>query len=112
LIPGLNTDYQELIRTASQAGASHLVSSTFKPRPDAWKRFRNTFPEIARELRHLYFEKGKRIQGSRYLPKEVRLLLMKDVKKEAQKYDMSFGVCREGLNLKSAKSCDGSHLLL
>lgn len=110
LIPGLSTDFKEVITKASEAGASHVVSSTFKPRPDCWKRFENAFPDIANDLSPLYFNKGERHQGSRYLPREHRLSLLKDVQTEALEHGMSFGVCREGLNLNTAKSCDGSHM--
>ncbi len=110
IIPGLSSDFKEVIAKASEAGASHVVSSTFKPRPDCWKRFKVVFPDLANELHPFYFDKGERHQGSRYLPKRLRESLLKDVKTEALGQGMSFGVCREGLNLNTAKSCDGSHL--
>lgn len=110
LIPGLSLDIDKVVKAADNAGALHVTTSTFKPRPDAWKRFENTFPEIARKTRKLYFEDGKRIQGSRYLPKKIRLDMLNQVKELVLENGMTFGVCREGLDLTKAESCDGSHL--
>lgn len=111
LIPVLSLDIDKVVKSAAEAGALHVTTSTFKPRPDAWKRFENTFPKIARKTKRLYFEEGERIQGSRYLPKNIRLDMLNHVKELVLENGMTFGVCREGLNLTKAESCDGSHLL-
>ena len=56
--------------------------------------------------------KGERINNSWYLPKDLREGLMLKVKRECQKYDISFASCREGFpELQDGKSCDGSHLI-
>lgn len=110
LIPSLSLDMDKVVESAAEAGALHVTASTFKPRPDAWKRFGNTFPKVAEKTKNLYFEEGERIQGSRYLPKELRYEMLSHVKDLVLENGMSFGVCREGLDLKKAKSCDGSHL--
>lgn len=110
LIPGISLDMDNVVKSAGKAGALHITTSTFKPRPDAWKRFENTFPKIARKTRKLFFEEGERIQGSRYLPKKLRLDMLNQVKELVIENGMTFGVCREGLNLTKAESCDGSHL--
>ncbi len=110
LIPGLSLDIDKVVKSASKAGVLHVTTSTFKPRPDAWKRFENSFPKIARKTRKLYYEEGERIQGSRYLPKKLRLEMLNQVKELVLENNMTFGVCREGLNLTKAESCDGSHL--
>jgi hypothetical protein len=63
-------------------------------------------------LKPLYFEKGEKIKNSFYLPKEIRRKLIEKVFKACQKYKISFATCREGfLDLKTSKSCDGSHLI-
>ncbi|UCE36585.1 MAG: radical SAM protein [Thermoplasmata archaeon] len=111
LIPGISQDIEDVVISAKKAGALHITASTFKPRADSWKRFERTFPEIAQKTKRLYFEEGERIQGSRYLPKELRHRMLSQVRELVLENDMTFGVCREGLNLNTAGSCDGSHLL-
>ncbi|MEE9151560.1 MAG: radical SAM protein [Thermoplasmata archaeon] len=110
LIPDLTLDIEKVVNSAAKAGALHVTASTFKPRPDAWKRFERAFPRIAEKTKRLYFEDGERLQGSRYLPKKLRLDMLKQVKEMVIANGMTFGVCREGLNLRTAKSCDGSYL--
>jgi DNA repair photolyase len=110
IIPRISQDTKEVVESAEKAGALHITCSTFKPRPDAWKRFERAFPIIAKNTKELYFEQGERISGARYLPKKLRLNLLNQVKEYVEDAGMTFGVCREGLDLSSAKSCDGSHL--
>jgi DNA repair photolyase len=110
LIPNLSLDVDKVVESAAKAGALHVTASTFKPRPDAWKRFENTFPNIAQKTKKLYFEEGERIQGSRYLSKELRHEMLSQVRELVLENNMTFGICREGLDLKRAKTCDGSHL--
>jgi len=89
----------------------HVVSSTFKPRFDSWRRFREKFPREANLLREKYF-KSKKIGNSWYLPKEMRLELMCRVRDICDLYGITFACCREDFfNLNNAKSCDGSHLI-
>jgi len=110
IIPGITLDIEKVIKEAAKAGAMHVTTSTFKPRPDAWKRFEGVFPKVAKKTKYLYFEEGKRIQGARYLPKKLRLKILSEVRDLVLEKNMSFGICREGLNLGGGKSCDGSHL--
>jgi DNA repair photolyase len=113
LIPGLNdAEIEQIAEKAASHGASHITSSTFKPRPDSWRRVEKVFPETAAELAPLYFERGKRHHNSWYLPRELRLQLMKAVREACDKNGITFASCREGLpELSSGGSCDGSHLL-
>ncbi|UCG69682.1 MAG: radical SAM protein, partial [Thermoplasmata archaeon] len=110
IIPGVSQDLENVVQSAQKAGALHITCSTFKPRPDAWKRFEKTFPKIAKNTKELYFEQGERFSGTRYLPKILRLELLNQVKKHVEDAGMTFGICREGFNLNSGESCDGSHL--
>jgi DNA repair photolyase len=114
IFPYLNEEeIEEIVRKAKEAKVQHIVASTFKPRFDSWKRFEKNFPKIAKKLRPLYFEKGQKIKNSFYLPENLRRNLMKKVFDACQKYKISFATCREGfLNLKTSKSCDGSHLTI
>lgn len=113
IFPGLTDDeVEEVVGRAAQAGARHLVASTFKPRRDGWKRFAQTFPDVAAQTYELYFKFGQRIGNSWYLPREMRRELMLRVKKASEAYGLTFACCREGFpELHTAKSCDGSHLI-
>ncbi|MGD8506423.1 MAG: radical SAM protein [Candidatus Bathyarchaeota archaeon] len=108
IIPFLNDDSDELVETLASSGAKHITSSTYKVKTDNWKRFRATFPEIAERLEPLYFERGERISGYRYLPRQMRLSLMKSVKELTEQNGMKFGTCREGLSQLNSATCDGS----
>jgi DNA repair photolyase len=111
VIPFLNDNPKELIKTLASAGVQHVTSSTYKIKTDNWKRFSATFPEIAKRLKPLYFEKGERISGYHYLPKEIRFNLMKKLKELTESNNMKFGTCREGLSQLNSATCDGSWLI-
>jgi DNA repair photolyase len=104
----LNDDCTELIKSLASLGVRHVTSSTYKVKQDNWARFSQTFPETAKRLQPLYFEKGERIGGYRYLPKELRYNLMKTLKAQVEQMGMSFGACREGFPQLSTMTCDGA----
>lgn len=113
IIPGVNDDeIREVIEAAAEAGAKHVTSSTFKPRPDSWRRFLLAFRDIAEKLSPLYFQAGKRHHNSWYLPKTLRLRLMEEVARSCRRNGVTFACCREGfMGLNTGESCDGSHLI-
>jgi DNA repair photolyase len=113
LILGINeNEIESIVEASASLGVKHITSSTFKPRLDSWKRFRNTFPRVAEKLRDLYFKQGEKISNSYYLPKELRFKLMKRVREACDKFGLTFACCREGfIELNTSKSCDGSHVL-
>lgn len=113
VIPHLNDEgIVDLLKEVKNAGAIHITSSTFKPRPDSWVRVEAAFPDVAEKLRSLYFENGERVARSRYLPKLVRFKLMKMIADECKKLSLTFACCREGfIELNTGASCDGSHLI-
>jgi len=67
-------------------------------------------PKTAEKLRPLYLEKGEKIGRTTYLPKKLRLELMKKVSVSAENYGIRFGTCREGLSHLNTATCDGSWL--
>ena len=107
VIPFLNDDLDGLVGAVADLGALHISCSSYKVKPDNWKRFNAVFPKVAEKLKHLYFVEGERIGRSTYLPEALRLGLIKNVKKLAEEHDLKFGCCREGFQLNSA-ACDGS----
>jgi DNA repair photolyase len=111
IIPFLNDKPKRLIESLASLGVSHVTSSTYKVRPDNWRRFSKAFPEVAKKLSPLYFEKGERISGYFYLAKEPRYQLMKKVKEITEENAMKFGCCREGFSHLNSAFCDGSWLV-
>ncbi len=107
VIPFLNDELAGLVEAVASLGVLHITSSSYKVKPDNWRRFSQNFPEVAEKLRPLYFEKGERIGRSTYLPRDLRFSLMKRVKELAEENNLKFGCCREGFSLNSAV-CDGS----
>jgi DNA repair photolyase len=107
VIPFLNDDLAELVETVAGLGVLHVTSSSYKVKPDNWRRFSAAFPEVAEKLKPLYFSEGERIGGSTYLPQKLRFGLMKKAKELAESRSLKFGCCREGFSLNSAV-CDGS----
>ncbi|MEM4530739.1 MAG: radical SAM protein [Thermofilaceae archaeon] len=115
LLPGLN-DHPEAIRevleAAAAAGAQHVVSSTYKAKPDSLRRLSEAFPDMIPRLRGMYVEGGERIHGYMYAPESYRYRLMKTVREVAHKFGLTFAPCREGFRdlIDRDVSCDGTHL--
>jgi DNA repair photolyase len=107
VIPLINDDFDELIKTIADIGVLHVTSSTYKIKPDNWNRFTAKFPETSEKLRASYFDNGKKIGSSIYLSEKLRFELMNKMKIVAEKNNLKFGCCREGFNLNSAV-CDGT----
>ena len=116
IIPTLNDHVEvmeEVIAEAAGRGVSHITASTYKAKPDSFRRLISALTEDHRaRLRELYLRKGQRIGRSIYLPKPLRVRLLTMVRNLATKYGLTFATCREGLpQLTNAKSCDGTHLI-
>ncbi|MBS3790231.1 MAG: radical SAM protein [Candidatus Thermoplasmatota archaeon] len=113
IFPYLTEDeIPRIVEKANEAGAEHIVSSTFKARGDSWKRFKLGFPDTAKKLKELYFEKGEKIDNSYYLPEGKRKEILGKVAEECEEHGIPFATCREGLpTLTTSQSCDGSHLM-
>ena len=111
ITPFVNDNIENLIKTLASLGVKHVTASTYKVKLDNWQKFSITLPKIAEKLKPLYFEKGEKIGRYFYLPKDLRLKLMKTVGALAEKHNMKFGTCREGLSHLNTAICDGSWLL-
>lgn len=108
IIPSLNDNPGELIKTLATLGVKHITSSSYKVRQDNWNRFRQAFPETAGKLAPLYFEKGERIGGYLYLPRKLRYNIMQNLKELVKMAGMTFGTCREGFAHLNTSFCDGA----
>jgi DNA repair photolyase len=111
VIPFFNDQPQQLIAELAELGVKHITSSTYKVKPDNWRRLSAALPELAEKLKPLYFQEGERVGGNTLLPKELRFKLMKNLRDLATAKGMKFGVCREGLAQLNTAACDGSWLL-
>jgi len=111
IIPFVNDQPQELIADLASIGIKHLTCSTYKAKPDNWRRLTQAMPEVAEKLKTLYFQQGEKIGGYTLLPKELRFKLLKSVRDLAVAQGMKFGVCREGLAGLNTAPCDGSWLM-
>ncbi len=112
VIPGINdSEVSDLVSAVCNAGAEHIISSTYKSRPDSLKRLCFAFPEAAESLR-ASLNKGEHFGGSHYLPRDMRQSIMLEVASAAAKEGVTFAACREGLQQMPGISCDGSHLIL
>jgi len=113
VIPFLTDEGIEcLVKEVRGAGAAHVTASTLKPRIDGWRRMEQAFPEVCARLRPLYFEEGERVGRSLYLPRSIRLKLMRKIAEECARAGLTFATCREGFpELQTGGACDGSHLV-
>jgi DNA repair photolyase len=111
IIPTLNDNPTQLIRTLAGLGVKHITSSTYKVKADNWMRLTEALPEVAEKLHPLYFVQGESVGGNRMLPRGLRLQLMQQVRGLAQAQGMRFGTCREGLAELNTAPCDGSWLM-
>ncbi|GAB6183933.1 SPL family radical SAM protein [Thermodesulfovibrio hydrogeniphilus] len=113
IIPGINdSEIEEILRLAKSDGIMHVTASTFKPRWDSWQRFKKLFPQESHKLESLYFRQGLKKSNSWYLPESTRKEIILKIKQICDELKLSFASCREGfIQLNSALSCDGSHLI-
>jgi len=117
VIPFVNDDPAELsllVEKLQEVGVKHVVTSTYKAKPDSYRRIVSALPELEDKLRNIYFKGKTYVSGYYYLSLDVRMNLLRPVVNSARKLGLSYATCREGLVTKeffSARSCDGSHLL-
>jgi DNA repair photolyase len=111
IIPSVNDNPKTLMETLASIGVKHITVSTYKVKPDNWHRLSKSLPETAEKLKPLYFEKGERISRYVYLPRDLRLNMMQNVRAMANRHGIKFGTCREGLIFLNTATCDGYWLL-
>lgn len=121
VIPGINdSGIDDLVGALADAGASHVTSSTYKARPDSWRRLCAEFPDEMEATRDLY--RRERFGGYGYLPEAIRESVMSSVRAACLAHALTFSTCREGIVIPDTISsslrgqpgpvcCDGSHLI-
>ena len=112
LIYPLNTDeVEKIIKRIKEAGAKQIITSTYKAKPDNFKKMIRAFGEHKDLWHELYLVKGQRLSGYRYMPKEKRKELIEKVRTAALSQELEFSSCREGFGKLNTAECDGSSFL-
>jgi DNA repair photolyase len=111
IIPNVNDKPERLIKTLADIGVKHITCSTYKAKPDNWKRLCNALPKVMEKLKPLYFQEGEKVGGSALLSVEYRYKLLKGIRDFTLSQGLQFGVCREELKELSTAACDGSWLI-
>ena len=117
IIPFLNDDpheLRELVGLLVEQGVKHIVTSTYKLRPDSYRRLSTAFPEYSNRWKQLYMVNGMRIGSYIYLARSLREKMLRPVVREARRLGVTYATCREGLTSKeyfNSPTCDGTHLL-
>jgi len=116
VIPYITDDLnmiKKLIKLAYDMGVSHIVSSIYKAKPDSFRRVLDVFPDKKGDLMRLYTEYGIQVYGYRYPPYSYRYKILKYIRDNTLKYNLTFNTCREGMRYLDTPNsyCDASHLL-
>ena len=111
LIYPLNTDeIKRVVKTAKVNGARQIITSTYKVRPDNFKRMKKVFRQHTALWNELYEEKGEKKAGYIYLAEKIRKQLIQQVRESALENSLEFSSCREGYAGLNTAHCDGSSL--
>ncbi|MBC7287598.1 MAG: radical SAM protein [Armatimonadetes bacterium] len=112
IIPGIN-DRTDLLRAmcdqVAEAGVKRVIASTYKYRPDSFRRLARIFPDQAEGLRQL-LDTSRRISGYWYMRREVREDLLGRLRAAAHEAGLGFSVCREGIAGVGDGICDARDL--
>ncbi len=109
IIPYLNTgEIKKIVKNVKDAGARQIIVSTYKAKPDNFKRMIKSFPQFKDKWIKLYTIEGEKIGGYTYLPLNLRKKLIEEVKEVVYHEGLDFSSCREGLSYFNTKICDGS----
>ena len=109
LIYPLNTgEIKKVISAVKNAGALQIITSTYKAKPDNFKRLIKAFPQYAELWQKLYLLEGEKIGRYIYLPKKLRREIIDKVKETSLKKGLEFSCCREGFKDLNTAACDGS----
>ena len=113
ILPGISDrELPRLVEEIASNRVDHVVASTFKARPDNLKRISRVMPEATVQLELLYRKEGTRVSNCLYLDEEIRRTTLTDLRALVLEQGMTFATCREGFDeLRTSKSCDGTHLI-
>ncbi len=110
IYPLTTNNFKDTIKRIKTCGAKQIITSTYKIKPDSFKRMALAFPEYQKLWQELYLKKGERKNNYIYLPKDLRKDLISQVRKSALAENLKFSSCREGFSELNTATCDGSGL--
>ncbi len=112
LIYPLNTEkIKKIVKKIKEVGAKQIVTSTYKIKPDNFKRVSTAFPQHQKIWQKLYSQLGKRQNSFIYLEKTRRKKIIEKVRQETLEAGLEFSSCRENLKELNTTTCDGIKLL-
>ncbi len=113
IVPGVSDiGLSELVQKIASNGVDHVVASTYKARPDSLRRISGVVPNASVQLDRLYRKEGTRVSNCLYLDEGIRRVTLTELRALVLKHGMTFSTCREGFDeLRTSKSCDGTHLI-
>jgi len=112
LIYPLNTGkVKNLVKKLREAGAKQIITSTYKIKPDNFKKMTAVFPQYKELWSKLYLKQGEKKSGYTYLPEDLRKKLIKEVREVTLSEELEFSSCREGFDSLNTAACDGSSFL-
>jgi DNA repair photolyase len=113
LLPGINDspdDLAHLCDALAAAGVRQVIASTYKHRPDGFRRIAAAFPNAAAAIASL-LDRTQRVSGYYYLRADVRTAMLSSVAALVRERGMAFSICREGLPGLTDVPCDGRAFL-
>jgi len=111
IIYGINEkEIDNIIMAAKNHGAKQIITSTYKAKPDNFKRLQTAFPAQAEGLKNLYLKNPHKISGQFYLEENLRLKLVERCCTAALSAGLKFSSCREGFGQLNTATCDGTVL--
>jgi DNA repair photolyase len=109
IVCGVNeTEIEKIVMAAKNHGAKQIITSTYKAKPDNFKRLQTAFPAQAAKLKSLYFANPHKINGQFYLEENIRLKFIERCRAAALNAGLKFSSCREGFGQLNTATCDGS----
>jgi len=111
LIYPLNTNsFQKIVTRIKESGAKQIITSTYKIKPDNFRKMIAIFPEHRTLWHKLYFNNKKNKTFNNYLPENLRKKLITEIKNSTKHSGLLFSSCREGFESLNTATCDGSSL--
>lgn len=108
IYPVTTPSLETLVENIKNAGAMHIIASTYKTKPDNFKRMLHAFPGHKTLWHTVYNEAGEKKGGYCYLPKTLRYELLHNLRAVTLAKGLAFSCCREGFPELNTTACDGS----
>lgn len=114
LVPSLTATTPSICRlldALAEAGVRRMICSTYKYKPDSFRRLARAFPSAAGAIEKA-LDKSQRISGYYYLHGPMRQEMLETARELAHERGLAFTVCREGLGQVGDGVCDARDLSL